>query len=378
MDDFTFYLIYKRRKPSKRRHKIWHEFRDLFNCMFCIPCPPTFESFMRKTVFLPPTVTYDFRKFMMHSNGEGGVIGRNFDQKLCRKYEHFESSSGKSFFFKHGCDFMYKYLICDEILKFTRIRATFVSNFTTNSHLKLRRREFSPAKLAACLIETQRIQSENDFIILHCHCNKVDLGLQMPFNIYLSWRLNCPIFSFDYSGYGLSAGQPSECNLRRNVVEAYYFLIDVLKIQPRKIIVFGESLGTVAALHLASKAPEIGAVILVGVLVSAFRLLFPRMRSNLPIDQLQNFDNIPKVRCPTLLIHGALDKVAPILQVQHFMDLCPNAKFSLIIPDGQHDDLMSHAAYWTRLELFIRELGVSVKSEDVNYCSMFCPGLSKS
>ena len=40
------------------------------------------------------------------------------------------------------------------------------------------------------------------FTILHSHGNAVDLGQMSSFYMGLGSRINCNIFSYDYSGYG--------------------------------------------------------------------------------------------------------------------------------------------------------------------------------
>ena len=55
------------------------------------------------------------------------------------------------------------------------------------------------------------------FTILHSHGNAVDLGQMSSFYLGLGNRINCNIFSYDYSGYGVSEGKPSEKNLYADI-----------------------------------------------------------------------------------------------------------------------------------------------------------------
>ena len=71
------------------------------------------------------------------------------------------------------------------------------------------------------------------FTILHSHGNAVDLGQMSSFYLGLGsrflavpkvfrhsprlCRINCNIFSYDYSGYGVSGGKPSEKNLYADI-----------------------------------------------------------------------------------------------------------------------------------------------------------------
>ena len=59
------------------------------------------------------------------------------------------------------------------------------------------------------------------FTILHSHGNAVDLGQMSSFYLGLGSRINCNIFSYDYSGYGVSGGRPSEKNLYADIEAAW-------------------------------------------------------------------------------------------------------------------------------------------------------------
>lgn len=56
------------------------------------------------------------------------------------------------------------------------------------------------------------------------HGNAVDLGQMTSFFIGLGQRINCNIFSYDYSGYGMSTGKPSEKNLYADIDAAWHAL----------------------------------------------------------------------------------------------------------------------------------------------------------
>lgn len=62
------------------------------------------------------------------------------------------------------------------------------------------------------------------FTVLFSHGNAVDLGQMSSFYIGLGTRINCNIFSYDYSGYGASTGKPSEKNLYADIDAAWHAL----------------------------------------------------------------------------------------------------------------------------------------------------------
>lgn len=97
------------------------------------------------------------------------------------------------------------------------------------------------------------------FTILFSHGNAVDLGQMSSFYLGLGTRIGCNIFSYDYSGYGASGGKPSEKNLYADINTAWTSMRTKYGISPDKIILYGQSIGTVPTVDLASRY-EVGAV----------------------------------------------------------------------------------------------------------------------
>ncbi|XP_016410745.1 protein ABHD17C-like isoform X1 [Sinocyclocheilus rhinocerous] len=62
------------------------------------------------------------------------------------------------------------------------------------------------------------------YTLLFSHGNAVDLGQMCSFYIGLGSRINCNVFSYDYSGYGVSTGKPSEKNLYADIEAAWQVL----------------------------------------------------------------------------------------------------------------------------------------------------------
>ncbi|KAG7253504.1 hypothetical protein CRUP_035795 [Coryphaenoides rupestris] len=62
------------------------------------------------------------------------------------------------------------------------------------------------------------------YTLLFSHGNAVDLGQMCSFYIGLGSRINCNVFSYDYSGYGVSGGRPSEKNLYADIEAAWQVL----------------------------------------------------------------------------------------------------------------------------------------------------------
>lgn len=73
------------------------------------------------------------------------------------------------------------------------------------------------------------------------------------FFVGLGQRINCNVFSYDYSGYGMSTGKPTEKNLYADIDAAWHALRTRYGISPENIILYGQSIGTVPTVDLASR-----------------------------------------------------------------------------------------------------------------------------
>lgn len=90
------------------------------------------------------------------------------------------------------------------------------------------------------------------------------------FFVGLGQRINCNIFSYDYSGYGMSTGKPTEKNLYADIDAAWHALRTRYGISPENIILYGQSIGTVPTVDLASRYKK--TVIIFFKIISFYRL----------------------------------------------------------------------------------------------------------
>lgn len=69
------------------------------------------------------------------------------------------------------------------------------------------------------------------------------------------------ILTFDYRGYGLSTGTPSEPGLLMDAVSVFDWVTKVARIPPERIVIFGQSLGSAVSIalanHLAGQVPPV-------------------------------------------------------------------------------------------------------------------------
>ncbi len=183
-----------------------------------------------------------------------------------------------------------------------------------------------------------------EFTVLYSHGVAEDLGSLLPFlETYRDQGFS--VFAYDYHGYGMSDGRPSEENTYRDVTAAFRYLVDQAHIEPRNIIVHGRSIGAGAACYLASKEP-VGGLILESAFVSAFRSVTRVCLA--PFDKFQNLERLSDIRCSVLVIHGLNDDVISPWHGRKLFAAAAEPKFSFWVDQATHDDipLVAGPAYW--------------------------------
>lgn len=196
-------------------------------CLFC--CPPCPGKIAAKLAFLPPDPTYAFTP-----DETGSKFSLTLTERAEWQYSEREKENIEGFY----------------------------SRTTRGNRI-------------ACLFV--RCSPNARFTILFSHGNAVDLGQMSSFYLGLGTRINCNIFSYDYSGYGVSGGKPSEKNLYADIDAAWQALRTRYGISPENIILYGQSIGTVPTVDLAARY-EVGAVVLHSPLMSGMRVAFPNTK----------------------------------------------------------------------------------------------------
>jgi fermentation-respiration switch protein FrsA (DUF1100 family) len=175
-----------------------------------------------------------------------------------------------------------------------------------------------------------------DYTLLYSHGNAEDLGLIRPV-LDVLFSAGVSIVSYDYSGYGLSTGRPSEQQSYRDITAVYRYMVEDLGIPSDRILVHGRSVGGGPSLYLATQAPSAG-LILESTFTSAFRVLLPI--PIFPFDKFPNRDRIGQITMPVLIIHGEADTTIPIHHGRSLYAAAPDPKRSLWIPNADHNDLV--------------------------------------
>ncbi|XP_069463533.1 alpha/beta hydrolase domain-containing protein 17A-like [Ambystoma mexicanum] len=293
---------------------------ELF-CIFC--CPPCPRSVASKLGFRPPNPTYSIEPDTEAAK-ESSSVGTGAVQGAAGIDARWKLHLNENAFFQYGqreLDAIDVFMT--ENSRGNRIGCMFIH----------------------CIPEAR-------FTILFSHGNGEDLGLVSSFYIYLSKNINCNIFSYDYSGYGVSTGKPSEKNVYADIDAAWHALRTRYGISPENIILYGQSIGSVPTVDLASRY-DCAAVVLHSPLSSGLRVPFPDIKKTYCCDSFANIDKVSKITSPVLIIHGTSDEVIHISQGVALYDRCTNSLEPLWVKGGGHNDIAFYSRYIRRLRRLI-------------------------
>jgi len=196
------------------------------------------------------------------------------------------------------------------------------------------------------------------FTFLAFHGNASNIANRMEIYRFLS-DAPANVLAVEYRGYGRSEGRPSESGLYLDAEAAYNFLVNSKGIEPRRIISYGQSLGTAVAAHLAAER-EVGGVILEAPFPSASRVVrrvfwfFPGL-SLLVLGQLNTQRQLAHIRAPILIVHCTQDPVIAYQFGQEVYESAPQPKSFLRIDGYCHEEssLIAPTTYRVGLEKFL-------------------------
>lgn len=196
--------------------------------------------------------------------------------------------------------------------------------------------------------DTTRIAT--DTVILYCHGNKDHLDFYFPRIHLLSLvggKHRYGVMSFDYRGFGLSEGKPSEDGLYADT-EAAILWLKQHGLTDNRLIIYGFSMGTAPATELAAHWRHLkpAKLILEAPFASAEVFYQDAVGLALPGSYVMNLkiDNakeIQHVQQPFLWIHGKNDDFISIQTHGEvvFKNYRGTKKYGVRMPEANHSDI---------------------------------------
>ncbi|WP_041915774.1 alpha/beta hydrolase [Pseudodesulfovibrio mercurii] len=200
-------------------------------------------------------------------------------------------------------------------------------------------------------------------VLLLCHGNGGNVSYLMEtYGIF--HQLGLSVLAFDYSGYGLSGGRPSERGTRSDALAAWDWLVREKGFAPRDVVLFGRSLGGGVAARLAADLTEAGTEPGGLILESTFTSVADMGAAQypwLPVRWLirHRYDSeraLAGVRVPALFLHSPEDDLVPYAMGRRLYDGYGGPKLFWALSGDHNCGFLSTSGYADGLRRFLRGL----------------------
>jgi pimeloyl-ACP methyl ester carboxylesterase len=157
-----------------------------------------------------------------------------------------------------------------------------------------------------------------------------------------------------YRGYGASEGSPSEASISADALRWHDFVVE--KEKPRRVVAFGRSLGSGAAVYLASQR-KLSAVILVtpfDSLVEVAKHHYPMLPVSLMLrHRFDSAQRAPTISAPLLCLAATRDEVIPSSHARKLYDAWAGPKRWVALEEAGHNSTDSHPLFWQNVTDFL-------------------------
>jgi uncharacterized protein len=201
--------------------------------------------------------------------------------------------------------------------------------------------EAKAVKLHALWLPAERIDAP---VILYLHGARWDV-LSSSFRMRRLHALGVSVLGIDYRGFGRSsAALPSESMAYEDARAAWEWL---RKRHPRRArLIYGHSLGSAIAVHLASEVDDEAGVIVEGAFTSIPDVYSTLRFGWLPLRPLitQRFnaaERIADIGSPLLVVHGALDQMIQPALGRALFERAKEPKRFILAETGTHHNAQS-------------------------------------
>lgn len=194
-------------------------------------------------------------------------------------------------------------------------------------------------------------------LIIYFHGNAGNLYHRFGYAQKL-FEMDHDVLLVGYRGYGKSTGKPNEKGIYMDGEATANYAINELGYKEKEIVIFGRSLGTTVAIHIAQNR-EFKNVILVTPLTSgkematAMGLGFVKFIAG---SSFNSIDKINNINSDILIIHGDRDELIPYAMGKKLMDTFQGSKQLITVKKGGHNDLqdIDPDLYWNSIKIFIQ------------------------
>ena len=150
--------------------------------------------------------------------------------------------------------------------------------------------------------------------------------------------MNVNFLIIAWRGFNGNKGKPSEKGLYVDGKSTIDWLIKK-GVDEKNLILYGESLGTGVASHLAQNKNYAGVILETPFtsMVDAAKNFYPYIPVNLLLkDKFENFKKVKNINTPILVMHGEVDQIVPFSMGKKIYEIANNPKYSYFTKYDDH------------------------------------------
>jgi uncharacterized protein len=187
-------------------------------------------------------------------------------------------------------------------------------------------------------------------IILYYHGNMRNIERYAPFASLFTGN-GYEVWMMDYAGFGKSTGKRSEENMYADAVTVYQ--LAAKKMQPDSICIYGKSIGTGVAAHVAAGFPCKRLILetpyySIPSMVKRWFFMYPvnlLVRYRFPTGE-----NMQKIKIPVTIFHGTDDEIISYKNAQKLVPLLKDGDEFVTLPNGKHNNLFDFPLYQDKMD----------------------------
>lgn len=197
--------------------------------------------------------------------------------------------------------------------------------------------------------------------LLWFHGNAGNLSHRVDQLRHIHRQLKLNILMIDYREYGRSEGVVTEKGTYQDALTSYDYLLTRTDIDPKRIVIFGQSLGAAVAVELAMQRKVSGLI-----LEAPFTSIKDMARATLPwlpigpllTTRYDSLSKISRIETPLLILHGDRDEIVPYSQGQRLFQAAREPKTFYTIAGAGHNDtyVVGGEPYFEAIAHFIEGL----------------------
>jgi pimeloyl-ACP methyl ester carboxylesterase len=169
--------------------------------------------------------------------------------------------------------------------------------------------------------------------------------------------LGLNVIAPEYRGFGGLSGVPTETGLAEDAQHWYDYLRKQKQVEPRRIVIYGWSLGSAVAVTLASHVEE-AAVILEGAPASVVAIgqqQYPYFPVRLIIrNPFESILRVGRIRAPMLFLHSPEDAIVPIAEGRRLFEAAAQPKQFVEVSGGHVDASEKDPAFFPTVRAFLQ------------------------